>query len=135
VCMSLPTGNDFGLMKTFSLILLLGLVGCNRSGKEAILAQSSEQVRQWVPMGSPLAVARQTMEEHQYKCSVTSFNSVEEMQRVLPNDIGIWKEMVIRDRVIHDITNVTYLECKREPLVVLLRLVNGETTGIFSVQQ
>ena len=122
-------------MKTLPFILLLALVGCNRSGQEAMLTQSSEQVRQWVPMGTSLATARQTMEQHQYNCSVTSFNSVEEMQRVLPNDIGIWKEMVIRDQVIHAITNVTYLECKRKPLVVLLRLVNGETTGIFSVYQ
>ena len=123
------------IMKTLPLIVLLAIVGCSRSGQDALLTQSTAQVRQWVPLGTSLTTARQTMEEHQYRCSVASFNSVEEMQRVLPSDVGIWKETVIRDRVKHAITNVTYLECKREPLVVLLRLVNGETRDIFSVHQ
>ena len=123
------------IRKTLPFILLLALVGCDRTAQEAILGKQSEQVRQWVPIGTALAKAQETMEQHQYRCSVISFDSVKQMQQVLPNDIGIWKETVIRDQVIQAITNVTYLECKREGLVVLLRLANGEMRGIYSVKQ
>ena len=122
-------------MKTLPFILLLALVGCDRSGQDAMLRKTSEEVRQWVPMGTSLAVARQTMEQHQYSCSVSSYDSLEQMQRERPKDIEIWSEKIIRDHVIQSITNVTYLECKQGHLAVLLRLVNGETTGIFSTEQ
>ncbi|MDR3457570.1 MAG: hypothetical protein P4N60_09000 [Verrucomicrobiae bacterium] len=121
-------------MKALPFILLLVLVGCNRSGQEVMLAQTSAQVRQWVPTGASLTTARQTMEQHQFSCTVTSFASLEQMQRVRPKEIGIWQEKVIRDHVIQAVTNVTYLECKQDHLVVLLQVVNGETMGIFSAQ-
>jgi hypothetical protein len=100
-----------------------------------MLTKTSAQVLQWVPMGTSLASARQTIEEHQFSCSVSSYDSLEQMKLERPKDIGIWKEEVIRDHVIQAITNVTYLECTQEHLVVLLQLVNGKTMGIFSAIQ
>jgi hypothetical protein len=122
-------------MKTLPLILLLAFVGCDRSGQDALLRKTSADVQQWVPMGTSLAVARQTMEQHQFTCSVSSYDSLEQMQRERPKDIEVWKEKIIRDHVIQPITNVTYLECKQGHLAVLLRLINGETMGIFSSEQ
>jgi len=116
-------------------ILLLAIVGCGRSGQEALQWKTSAEVQQWVPMGSSLAVARHAMEQHQYSCSVSSYDSVEQMQKERPKDIGIWNEKVIRDRVVQSITNVTYLECKQGQLAVILRLINGETMGISSAEQ
>ena len=119
-------------MKTLPLVLLLALVGCSRSENNLKLLQTSEKVSQWVPMGTSLAVARQTMEQHQFACTVSSYDSREQMQKEWPKDTAIWNERIIKDRVIQDVKNVTYLQCKQGNLAVLLQLINGETRGIFS---
>jgi hypothetical protein len=122
-------------MRILPFVMLLALVGCDDSEQEAMLRKTSKQVEQWIPMGTSLAVARQTMEQHQFRCSVASYDSVEQMKLVRPEEIGIWKESVIRDHVMQDVTNVTDLECKKERLWVNLRLVNGETMGIVSAEK
>src|SRR4051794_33167699 len=100
-------------MKMLPFILLLALVGCDRSGEQAMLTQTSEQVRQWVPTGASLAAARQTMEQHQFSCSVTSYGSLEQMKLVRPKEAGIWWGSIIRDHATQTVTNVTDLECKQ----------------------
>ena len=121
-------------MRILPIILLLTLTGCNRSGQDVALSQTAAEVHQWVPMGSSLAAARQAMEQHQFNCSVTSYDSVEQMKLVKPMEIAIWKESLISNHGTQAVTNVTDLECKQGQSVVLLRLVNGQTMGIYAVQ-
>src|SRR5690349_5694278 len=100
-------------MKTLPFILLLAFVGCSHSEHDLVLRQTSEKVSQWVPMGTSLAVARQTMEGHQFTCSVSSYDSLEQMRRDRPKEIGWWNQRIIRDHVTQDVTNITYVECKQ----------------------
>src|SRR5262249_46713204 len=100
-------------MKTLPAILLLALVGCSHSDHDLMLRQTSEKVSQWVPMGTSLAVAQQTMEQHQFACSVSSYDSREQMQKEWPKDTAIWDERIIRDHATQGVKNVTYLQCKQ----------------------
>jgi hypothetical protein len=75
-------------MRILPFILLLAFVGCDRSEPDLMLRKTSAEVQQWVPMGTTLAVARQAMEQHQYGCSASSYDSVEQMQRERPATVG-----------------------------------------------
>lgn len=118
------------IVKVVPFVLLLAFVGCDHSRGDAMLRKTSEQVEQWVPMGTSLGAARQAMEQHQFTCSVSSYDTVEQMKAAKPREIGIWNTSVIRDHCSQFVTNVTDMECKQGQLVVLLRLVNGQTMGI-----
>lgn len=116
-----------------SVILLLALVGCGRPAQKTekvMLMHTNDLVLKWVPMGSSLGVARQNMEQHQFKCSVVSYNNPAEMKE--PGATNIWKGAVIRNGVSSPVTNVTRLQCRQGSLEVQLTLVNGETRGLAS---
>ena len=121
------------IVKTSSLILFLTLIGCGRpAGKteKVMLVHTNDLVLKWVPMGSSLGVARQNMEQHDFKCSVISYNSAAEMKE--PGATNIWKGGVSRNGISTPVTNVTRLECKKGPIEVLFTVVNGETKGLAS---
>src|SRR5262245_9390489 len=116
-----------------SVISLLVLVGCGRPAQntqKVMLMHTNDLVLKWVPMGSSLGVARQNMEQHQFKCSEVSYNSPAEMKE--PGATNIWKGAVIRNGVSGPVTNVTRLQCRQGSLEVQLTLINGETRGLAS---
>jgi len=121
------------MVKTSFIVLLLALVGCGRSShpaQKAMLMHTNDLVLKWVPMGTSLSAARQNMEQHQFKCSVVSYSSAEQMKE--PGATNIWKGSVIRNGVSGPVTNVTRLQCKQGSLQVCFTLVNGETRGLAS---
>ena len=121
------------MVKTSSLIVLLTLLGCGRppqKTEKVMLMHTNDLVLKWVPMGSSLGVARQNMEQHQFKCSVVSYKSPGEMKE--PGATNIWKGAVSRNGVSSAVTNVTRLQCRQGPLEVQFTLVNGETRGLAS---
>ena len=112
-------------MKTLPLLLLLSCLGCDHSARDLKLRQASEQARQWVPFGTPPELAQKTMEQHQFSCSVHSYDSVEQMQKERPEQIEVWKQEVIRDHIIQPVKNVTDFECKNENEHLLIWLARS----------
>ena len=119
---SLATANP---MRTPLLILLVVLTGCSHSASRA--EKLSRQIQQWVPDGTPLAAARQMMQQHQFKCSVISFDNAEQMTNSA--DAVLWKTIVVRDGQHFAVTNVSHLECKTPQCGITFSVVNGETVG------
>ena len=121
------------IVKTSAVVLMMMLVGCGRPARQTekvMLMHTNDLVLKWVPMGSSLGLARQNMEQHQFKCSVVSYNSAAEMKE--PGATNIWKGTVFRNGVSSAVTNVTRLQCKKGPVEVDFTLVNGETKGLAS---
>jgi hypothetical protein len=53
------------------LVLMVSLVACLFAGCTSFNAEKFDQeVRRWVPLGTPLADARHTMEHHGFDCEV-----------------------------------------------------------------
>ena len=64
-------------MKLLTFILMLALVGCG--SRESRDKQTAQQIRQWVPQWTSLQTTRQIMEQHQFACSIISYDSVAQM--------------------------------------------------------
>jgi hypothetical protein len=116
------------VMKLLPYILLFVLVGCGPS--ELQTRKLSEQISQLVPDGTPLASARQIMEQHQFTCSVVSYEK--QSQTTNSADAILWTTFVVRDGLRQAVTNITHLECKASRRRVTITVVNGTTHG-FSV--
>lgn len=121
-------------------ILLVALMGCSRQTQPSAAAQMCQQIEQWVPKGTPIAKARQTMEQHQFVCVVASYDS----KAAMPSgsdplwwDIGSF--ITSAGRTVR-VTNVTLLTCKRAETTndalaydTTFTAVNGEFDGSYSV--
>lgn len=113
------------VMKLLVFVLLVVLLGCSRPKSHA--QKMDEQILQWVPFGTCLAEARQVMEQHQFTCSVVSYDNAQQMTNSA--DALRWKTIVARNRQHFAVSNVTHLECKRPHLSITFSVVNGETAG------
>jgi len=109
-------------MKILPFILLLVLVGCGDSN--GLGPQMSHQINQWVPDGTRLVTARQTMEQHEFTCTVTTYGSKSEMPA--GSDISWWDNG-------SGATNVSVLKCRRNDTNAIyeatLTAVNGKMQG------
>src|ERR1700690_653295 len=111
-------------MKILPFILLVTLIGCSRPESQA--HTMGEQISQWVPDGTPLALAQQIMEQHQFICSVVSYDNAEQMSN--SPDAVLWKTIVVKDGQHFAVTNVSHLECKKPQCNITFSVVNGATT-------
>lgn len=112
-------------MKTLLIILSFCLLGCGCSKQRHTMG---DQILQWIPFGTSLESARQIMEQHQFTCTLVSYDRVEQMTN--NPDAVLWKTMVVRNDQRFAVTNVSYLECKKEQWDYTLTLVNGETRAL-----
>jgi hypothetical protein len=127
-------------MKIVPFILLVALIGCSHSETASPALQMSRQIQQWVPKGTPLAAARQAMEQHQFVCTVDSYASRAAMP---PGSDPLWWNVgsfISRDGKTLPVTNVTILTCKRADTnfgvcayEATLTAVDGEFDGRYSV--
>jgi hypothetical protein len=62
-------------MKLLPFILIITLIGCSRT--ESPTHRINRQIQQWIPEGTSLASARQILEQHQFTCSVVSYDNIE----------------------------------------------------------
>ncbi len=119
-------------MKSIAMILLVLLstaIGCGH--REPASTRASRQLRQWVPVGTPLESARLIMEQHHFTCSVDSYTNKQGMIRSGaedPNavywDTGIW----VNGRAVR-ITNITNLTCTRTNCSAVFTFMNGADFG------
>lgn len=64
------------VLKPRSLILGLSLAACLLAGCSSFDSDKfDQQVRHWVPIGTPLAKARKTMEHHGFDCEVVRMDT------------------------------------------------------------
>jgi hypothetical protein len=112
-------------MKILPFILLVALTGC--SHPESRAQKMGEQISQWVPDGTPLASARQIMEQHQFTCSVASYTNAEQMAGSA--DAVLWSTIVTRDGQHFPVTNISHLECKTPQCDITFTVINGEVSG------
>ena len=117
-------------MKLLPLILLVALVGCGRSEPRTIL--STEQLLRWVPLGTYLSLARQTMEQRQFACSVVSYDKPEQMAG--DPEAHLFGGLVSKDDADQIVTNVTYLVCTRSNVEVRFCFANGVARSVGSKQ-
>ncbi len=120
-------------MKISPLILLVALLGCSQSQTLNPASQMGQQIKQWVPQGTSVAAAQQIMQQHQFVCTVGSYDSRAAMP---PGSDPLWwdvRSFKGRDGKTMPVTNVTILICKfvntNEAYEVTLSAVNGETDG------
>jgi hypothetical protein len=126
-------------MKIIPVILLFWLIGCSREEPNPA-SQMSRQIQQWVPKGTPVAAARQIMEQHQFVCAVGSYDSRAAMP---PDSDPLWWDagsFISKSGKTLPVTNVTILTCKREDTNndvwaydATLTAVDGEFDGRYLV--
>ena len=76
-------------------------------------------------MGSPLEVARQSMTEHHFVCSVDSYTNPAQM-----SNSAIWNTPFVRGGQRLMVTNVARLTCRTNGCTVTFWVVNGETASL-----
>ena len=127
-------------MKTLPFILLVALLGCSHSESPNPATRMSQQLQQWVPKGTPVSTARQLMEQHQFVCTVGSYDS----RAAMPpgSDQGWWAvgSFITSDGKTVPVTNITILTCKRADTTndvcsyeAILTSVDGEFDGTYLV--
>jgi hypothetical protein len=132
--------SKFSFMKKLSFILLMALLGCSRPVTPNPASQMSQQIQQWVPKGTPSAMAQQVMEQHQFVCTVGSYDSRAAMP---PGSDPLWWDAgsfnSSSGRTL-PVTNVTILTCTRTDTntevwadEATLMAVDGEFDGRYLV--
>jgi hypothetical protein len=127
-------------MKISPFILLVVLIGCGRSDTPNPASQMSQQIQQWVPKGTSVAAARQIMEQHQFVCTVGSYDS----KAAMPSGSDpLWWDaggFIGKSGKTLPVTNVTLLTCTRADTNsdvwaydVTLTGVDGEFDGRYLV--
>jgi hypothetical protein len=127
-------------MKALPFILFVTLVGCSRQAPTNVALQMSEQLQQWIPKGTPVAAARQIMEQHQFACTIGSYDS----RAAMPSgsDPKWWDDgsYITSGGKTLSVTNVTILTCKRADTTndvwaydATLTAVDGEFDGTYLV--
>ena len=89
------------------------------------LPRTTRKILELAPIGSPLEVARQTMTEHGFVCSVDSYANPAQM-----SNSAIWNTPFVRGGQRLMVTNVARLTCKTNGCTATFWLVNGETTSL-----
>jgi hypothetical protein len=127
-------------MKVLPFILLVVLVGCSRQVPSNTASQMSHQIQQWVPRGTRVAAVRQIMEQHQFVCTVGSYESRAAMP---PGSDPKWWDVegyITSGGETLPVTNVTILTCKRADTTndawaydATLTAVDGEVDGSYLV--
>ena len=127
-------------MKLLSFILLVALVGCSRQVPLNTASQMSQQIQQWIPKGTRVAAVQQIMEQHQFVCTVGSYDSRAAMP---PGSDPKWWDVgsyITSGGKTLPVTNVTILTCKRADTTndvwaydATLTAVDGEFDGSYLV--
>jgi hypothetical protein len=131
--LSLSPWTTASFMRMSPLILLIALLGCSHSETPNAASQMSQQIQQWVPKGTSVTAARQIMQQHQFVCTVGSYDS----RVAMPTGSDpVWWDVgsfIGRDGKTMPVTNVTILTCKldstNEAYDVTLSAVNSEMDG------
>ena len=127
-------------MKGLPYILLAALIGCSRQATPNQASQMSQQIQQWIPNGARVAVVQQIMEQHQFVCTVGSYDS----RAAMPagSDPKWWDVggYITSGGKTLPVTNVTILTCKRAETTndvwaydATLTSVDGEFDGSYLV--
>jgi hypothetical protein len=117
------------VMKYLTLCLWFALLGCGCS--KSTSAGSERQIRQWVPVGTSLASARQILEQHEFACTVDSYTSLAMMQDDL--DRVRWKAGIIREGRFEAVTNISHVNFKNQHWAGRLTLIDDRNEGILSL--
>lgn len=120
--------------KFLPFVLLVAAAACGPP-HENPATQMSQKIREWVPAGTSLAGARQIMVQHQFACSVNSYNSKAEM----PNKPSTmrWETGIIVNGRNVPVTNISELNCKGtndgSSYDVTLTAINNQIDGAITV--
>ena len=118
-------------MKLLTFILMLALVGCG--SRESRDKQTAQQIRQWVPQWTSLQTTRQIMEQHQFACSIISYDSVAQMTNSPDKDDreldSVWTRFHDQKGQPETVTNVTHLECKSAKCDIVFMIANDKMIG------
>jgi len=115
-------------MKFLPFVLLVVLLGCSRSVPNA--APSIQQLLRWVPLGTDLTSARQTMGQQQFTCAVVSYDKPEQMGG--DPKAKLFGGFVSKHGANQIVTNLTYLICTRSNVEVRLCFANGVARSVGS---
>ena len=102
-------------MKILPLILVFPLIGCSCSKSPA--EKMADELPQWIPSGTSYEVARQTMERHQYVCSVVSYDNVSAITNKPHPDAAAldavqWMQVYMqKSGESESVTNISILRC------------------------
>jgi hypothetical protein len=130
-------------MKILPFMLVVALVGCGRSDDPGVPQTTSymeRQIQEWIPAGTPLAVAMQIMEQHHFACRVASYDS----KAAMPPGSGTirWDTGIIRSGKAAAVTNLSLLTCSRSipnggasVYEVILTVLNGETDRALTISE
>ena len=121
-------------MKTLPFILLLALIGCSHS--ESPAQKASKQIQQWIPAGTPLASARQIVEQHGFAYSIISYDSMEAITND-PDAIQWAREFRLSHKT-EAVTNISVLKSdwtddkdKRSQCKAGWVVINDKTMGLM----
>lgn len=127
-------------MKLSPFVLLVALIGCSRSEAPNPASQMSQQIQQWIPQGTPVVELRQIMEQHQFVCTVGSYDSKAAMP---PGSDPLWWDVggfITKGGKTLPVTNVAIFTCKRTDTnsdgwayEARLTAVDGEFDGRYLV--
>jgi len=68
-----------------------------------------DELHQWIPADTSLASARQIMEQHQYACSVVSYDT---LNSITNNSNAVqWTKDFIQNHASEVVTNISVLDC------------------------
>jgi hypothetical protein len=100
----------------------------------------SQQIQQWIPQGTPVVELRQIMEQHQFVCTVGSYDSKAAMP---PGSDPLWWDVggfITKGGKTLPVTNVAIFTCKRTDTnsdgwayEARLTAVDGEFDGRYLV--
>jgi len=105
-------------------------MGCSQSAQPA--HRPGDQVLKWVPWGTSLESARQIMEQHEFTCSVVTYDGPEQMTNTAQADAVLWNTVEITNGVTYRVTNVAHLKCVKTNCTVIFALANGRTSRLFA---
>lgn len=126
-------------MNRSPLIFLVLLIGCSHTERTAPAALMRQQIQQWIPKGTSVTAACRIMEQHEFSCTVHSYDSIAAMP---PGPDKAWWNAGTHTNgnILTSVTNVTLVSCKRAATTndiqeynVKLTAVNGDINGRVTV--
>lgn len=73
-------------------------------------AKIDSQLHEWIPEGTPVASARQIMEQRQFTCSVVSFDNIRAITNN-PDAVQWTQNFILENRKTEAVTNISVLNC------------------------
>lgn len=95
------------------------------SGNRSELPRTTGLLLEWVPAGTLLEDARQTMTQRRFSCSVDSYTNPAQM-----SNSAVWYAPFVKNGQRLIVTNVSRLTCTTNRCVATFWVVNGETTSL-----